>query len=926
MEEVSSSSSDNNNIDNNVTSDSNNNNTTIKEQQQQQQQQQCNSSSDNHHRLYLVLFRWWNEAQGGCCDPSSSSSSSSSDGGTHKKHKKKKIGVLYHVCPASSSSSGPMKILNNLFKPDLSFNLVKKQLQQDDSNGSDDDYDDDDVNQVHGRNYALISADMWLQALKWHSDNKRTLKDGKSLSEAEDDMTQVYPLQLKLSILQETNTLGVRISKKDNAVECFRRACKIFNIESEHLHIWDFSAQTTQFLQNDKSTNVKDSPKQADQDILLELQVYGLSDLNKNKDAKKDEMAAKTSSKVNGSNGNSICLRSNSAVSTGSYCEKGSLGLTGLQNLGNTCFMNSSLQCLAHTPKLVDYFLGDHRKEINHNNPLGMNGEIAMAFGDLLKTLWAPGATAVPPRTFKSKLAHFAPQFSGFNQHDSQEVLAFLLDGLHEDLNRVKCKPYAEAKDGDGRPDEDIADEYWQNHMARNDSIIVDVCQGQYRSTLVCPVCKKMSVTFDPFMYLSLPLPSTSMRTMTLTILPTDGSAQPSSVTVTVPKQGNFEDLLRALGPTCSLGSNETLIVAEVYNNHIIRFLGEPTDSLSLIRDDDRLVAYKLQNNIEKLSRVVFVHQQIEKNSTSEIQKLNCKAFGLPLVAYGEIVRGQDIHDLYIKVLKPFTIESKSSTENDDNTLTTPTDHEEQKIVACPEDTSEAADTINCKDIHSHAECDVKFFLTDENGIVKGSEIVMDELLDSVDLTGQLHILVCWSDNMLKKYDQRLLSSPAEVYKPALFSKRPQESSLYKCLEAFLKEEPLGPEDMWYCPSCKKHRQASKKLDLWRLPEILVIHLKRFSYSRFCKNKLETFVDFPIRDLDLSQSVAYGNGRSSHLYMLYAISNHYGSMGGGHYTAFIRHDGDRWYDFDDHYVSPIDEGRIKTSAAYVLFYRRLEDV
>lgn len=59
----------------------------------------------------------------------------------------------------------------------------------------------------------------------------------------------------------------------------------------------------------------------------------------------------------------------------------------------------------------------------------------------------------------------------------SQELLAFLLDGLHEDLNRVKCKPYAEAKDGDGRSDEDIADEYWQNHLARNNSIIVDLCQ-----------------------------------------------------------------------------------------------------------------------------------------------------------------------------------------------------------------------------------------------------------------------------------------------------------------------------------------------------------------------------------------------------------------------------------------------------------------
>ena len=58
-----------------------------------------------------------------------------------------------------------------------------------------------------------------------------------------------------------------------------------------------------------------------------------------------------------------------------------------------------------------------------------------------------------------------------------QELLAFLLDGLHEDLNRVKHKPYKKSKDADGRPDEEVADEYWANHIARNDSIIVDVCQ-----------------------------------------------------------------------------------------------------------------------------------------------------------------------------------------------------------------------------------------------------------------------------------------------------------------------------------------------------------------------------------------------------------------------------------------------------------------
>ena len=90
-----------------------------------------------------------------------------------------------------------------------------------------------------------------------------------------------------------------------------------------------------------------------------------------------------------------------------------------------------------------------------------------------------------------------------------------------------------------------------------------------------------------------------------------------------------------------------------------------------------------------------------------------------------------------------------------------------------------------------------------------------------------------------------------------------------------------------FCPGCKEHRQASKKLDLWRLPEVLVIHLKRFSYSRFSKNKLETYVDFPIEDLDLSTYIGHKNGQLCNRYMLYAVSNHYGSMGGGHYTAFV---------------------------------------
>ena len=83
-----------------------------------------------------------------------------------------------------------------------------------------------------------------------------------------------------------------------------------------------------------------------------------------------------------------------------------------------------------------------------------MKGEIARAFGELTKNLWSGCYTYVVPRNFKMAVGRFAPSFSGYAQQDSQELLTFLLDGLHEDLNRIKKKPYIEIKDSNGRPDE----------------------------------------------------------------------------------------------------------------------------------------------------------------------------------------------------------------------------------------------------------------------------------------------------------------------------------------------------------------------------------------------------------------------------------------------------------------------------------------
>ncbi|CAI8592805.1 unnamed protein product [Vicia faba] len=867
---------------------------------------ECGSEdcSDNTHgpdsnkdqRVYFVPHRWWKDSQDAM-----------------RVDLDKKKGIVYASTPGSSY--GPMKIINNIFSSDLVFNLQREEeLRENGEVG------------LSGRDFALVSGDMWLQALKWHSDSKNAMKDEKGFSAIDSDIGDVYPLQLRLSVQRETNSFEVRISKKDNTVELYKRACKMFSVDSEMLRIWDFSGHITLLFNDDENLVPADCRRQSDQETLLELQVYGLSDSMRCREGKKDEMASFSGSasvKMNGTadSSNSDCMRAGSLTFSLGPGEAGSLGLTGLQNLGNTCFMNSALQCLAHTPKLVDYFLEDYGREINPDNPLGMNGEIASAFGDLLRKLWAPGASPVAPRMFKSKLARFAPQFSGFNQHDSQELLAFLLDGLHEDLNRVKCKPYVEAKDGDGRPDEEVADEYWHYHLARNDSVIVDVCQGQYKSTLVCPICRKVSVTFDPFMYLSLPLPSATMRTMTLTVVSNidDGMPQLSPYTISVPKHGKFEDLTRALSIACSLGSDETLLVAEVYNNCIIRFLEDPADSLSLIRDADKLVAYRFLKDHGEAPLVVFINQRMEEQYIYGKSTTNWKAFGIPVVAsLCNMVNGSDLRNLYLKWFHPLQDSIEGTLEN--------CAVSERTEVAEMEGVTDPCSDPNVNGLDTPLDIGMEFFLTDDKGTVKNSKILMNEPFTINGELNLLHVLVCWSEKQTKKYDTQLCSSLPEVYKSGFLAKRPQEPvSLYKCLEAFLQEEPLGPEDMWYCPGCKDHRQASKKLDLWRLPEILVIHLKRFQYSRFMKNKLETFVDFPVDNLDLSAYITHGNQKSYH-YTLYAVSNHFGSMGGGHYTAFVHHGGDQWYDFDDSRVYPISKEKLKSSAAYVLFYRRVFEV
>ncbi|XP_056401298.1 ubiquitin carboxyl-terminal hydrolase 21 isoform X2 [Hyla sarda] len=141
--------------------------------------------------------------------------------------------------------------------------------------------------------------------------------------------------------------------------------------------------------------------------------------------------------------------------------------------------------------------------------------------------------------------------------------------------------------------------------------------------------------------------------------------------------------------------------------------------------------------------------------------------------------------------------------------------------------------------------------------------------------------------------------------------------SLLDCFSLFTKEEELNSENAPICDRCRQRTKSTKKLTIQRFPRILVLHLNRFSTTRFSIKKCSVFVDFPLHRLNLKEFASEKAG--SPVYNLYALCNHSGSVHYGHYTAYSK-DRSGWFSYNDSRVAPISEAQVQSSEAYVLFY------
>lgn len=256
------------------------------------------------------------------------------------------------------------------------------------------------------KEYMIITEPLWMALSNWYGGgptiSRRVIRSGNHKPELE-----LYPLLLHICLCSEDGipeepTEKLLSSKVQTVERVKKRICQIFGFPTGRCRLWVIESD------RDDAVWLKDESQTLEELELCEEPLIMVERMNEN------------GKWVYGTTNNK---RSHKNV--------GVPGLVGLENLGNTCYMNCALQCLSHTSLFKDYFLSDaYLEDINTDSPDGLNGEFAHAFGVLMNSIWNSPHRVIAPRRFKNSLVELKPQFQGFIQHDAQELLSVVLDVL----------------------------------------------------------------------------------------------------------------------------------------------------------------------------------------------------------------------------------------------------------------------------------------------------------------------------------------------------------------------------------------------------------------------------------------------------------------------------------------------------------------
>uniref|UniRef100_A0A3Q3M0M9 ubiquitinyl hydrolase 1 n=1 Tax=Mastacembelus armatus TaxID=205130 RepID=A0A3Q3M0M9_9TELE len=649
-------------------------------------------------------------------------------------------------------------------------------------------------------------------------------------------------------------------------------------------------------------------------------------------------------------------------------------GVAGLKNHGNTCFMNAILQCLSNTELFAEYLAleqfkggetpgGNNEKAKSNGGSVQKKcsqqqetGEVTEHLSGLVRALWTFEYTPQHSRDFKNVVSRSALQFRGNSQHDAQEFLLWLLDRVHEDLNHIinpDCRPprkplVEEENAPEGSP------------LPAPGSFVQELFQAQYRSSLTCPHCQKQSNTFDPFLCISLPIPVPHTRPLYVTVVYQGKCSHCMRVGVAVPLSGTVSRLRQAVAQETKIPAQQ-IVLTEMYYDGFHRSFCDDDDDLEIIQESDSIFAFETpelfrpeqirskrcgsphanlnQNNLKYGKENNRISTQIQEPTTppQSPNKNSGQAEKIVLLVCNRACAGQQGRRfgnpfiLYLERTVTWDVLQKEILEKMRHLL------RPGVFVQVGPFTLRVVGVVG-----------ITYLLPQEEQPLCHPSV--ERAYKSCGPGGPPHvkIVVEWDketkDYLFKRTEDEYIPDAESVRQVKEQHLQPQTCSLAQCFQLYTKEEQLAPDDAWRCPHCKQLQQGSIKLSLWTLPDILILHLKRFRQDGDRRMKMQNMVKFPLMGMDMAPHMVkrsqsswslpshwspwrrpYGMGRDpeDYLYDLYAVCNHHGTMQGGHYTAHCKNSIDgQWYCFDDSDVHPISEDDVCKPTAYILFYQR----
>ncbi|CAE7198598.1 UBP5 [Symbiodinium necroappetens] len=750
--------------------------------------------------------------------------------------------------------------------------------------------------------YEIVPEDAWDLLYEWYGGGPPIKR--RAIREAQGGvMVELFGLSLKAYRSSDMNGFPKEIieSKYATIRELKERLCEEMELDARDVRIWDyFDNKPFASLEEDLDGYLHDKRIMDNNPILLEERDAN-GEFTFVKDMQTSSQAAAVTSSGSGYYSSYNSYSSADVPMVGEPIQRGAVGL---QNLGNTCFMNSSIQCLSNIPQLREYFL-DLDKERLNRTAHKTQGKLAESFADLLKMMWRENTAKVAPRNFKYQVGQFAEQFSGYGQQDSMELIEYVLDGLKEDCNSVQGpKPYIELKEADGRPDEEVAREALAAYRQRNSSRVDDLFVGLFKSVVRCPEkeCGRVSVTFDPFLSAKLSLTSTAEQRQTsfTLLLVRDSVKGYQQVKVRVNKEASVKELIQAAADEVGEGLEASkCILVEVWNKKVHQFIEENT-CVDSIRAEDHLLlsevsdatAFHVTNEQRArwgASGSSYSMSETEPPLPGEPTPSSSSSFGAVL-NHRKASNSNSVWSSFDHLGVPILLAiRKAATMREmyaqvrrymKQTLDIQVAPEAWRIVRCEKYSARDGTLIDAE--------------SDELLDLKGSrEYFAIEWMEETSIPSLLH------QDPFRHTSEEVSDGDVD---------------LTHLLQLFVQDERLGTTDAWYCSRCKEHREAYKQLQFHHCPPVLVIQLKRFQYNRWSRERLNTSVSFPLEGLDLRPFCTASSKESFEsppIYDLAALSKHIGSLGGGHYVAFCRSSEDgSWYHFDDGSVRKCSEQEV----------------